>query len=255
MTRQSVLILGGTSEAVALAHAAIKRFGPQLRVISSLAGVTAVPAAVPGEVRRGGFGGVDGLAAYLKDQSIDLVVDATHPYAATISRNALEACNRTGVPRLTVLRPTWPEIAGERRIVAPDMATAARKLVDLGARRVFVTTGAKDLDALAAAPDTWFLIRLIEPLSEPLPLRSHALIYGRGPFTESGERKLMIDNQIDGLLTKHSGGHVTYSKIVAARDLGLPVVMIARPTPPSGAAVESIQAALDWIDARLSIAT
>lgn len=251
MTRNTLLILGGTSDAVALAHAVIRRFGADLRVISSLAGVTAVPAAVPGEVRRGGFGGIEGLAAYLKEQSIDLVVDATHPFAATITRNAVEACSRLGVPRLTMLRPAWPQIAGEKRIVVPDMATAAARLVEIGAKRVFVTTGAKDLADLATAPDTWFLIRLIEPLEEPLPLRSYATIYGRGPFTESGERKVMTDHQIDALLTKHSGGHVTYGKIVAARDLGLPVVMIARPTAPSGGSVESIDAVLDWIDSRL----
>lgn len=254
MTQRKLLILGGTSESIALAHAVIRRFGERLRVISSLAGVTAVPAEMPGEVRRGGFGGIDGLAAYLAAESVDLVVDATHPFAETMSHHGVMACNRVGVPRLTLLRPAWPRIAGERRFMVPTMAAAAEKLKELRARRIFVTTGAKDLAALAVVPGAWFLIRLIEPLSDELPMPSYAFIYARGPFTETGERKLMAEHRIDALLTKDSGGRVTYSKIVAARDLGLPVVMIARPTPPPGQSVETVEAVLDWIEARLTSA-
>lgn len=247
MTDRRLLILGGTAEAAFLARAVIRRFGERLRVISSLAGATAVSAEIPGELRRGGFGGVEGLIGYLTAEAIDLVIDATHPFAATMSRHAVEACARAGVPRFALLRPTWPSIAEERRIMVPDMAAAAGALAELGARRIFVTSGSFDLAALAAVSDAWFMIRLVEPLGEPLALPSYAVIYARGPFTEAGERKLMVESGIDALLAKHSGGLTSYGKVVAARDLKLPVVMIERPPPPPGETATSVEDTLDWI--------
>ncbi len=252
MTRPKLLILGGTTEGAMLARAAIARFGDRLTVISSLAGRTELPGEIPGEVRRGGFGGIEGLARFLRSRAIDLVIDATHPFAAIMARHAAEACSRTGVPHLVLRRPTWPSIAGEKRIQVPDMAAAATALRELGVRRVFVTTGARGPEALATVPNAWFLVRLIEPLDGPLPLPHYAVIYARGPFTEISERKLMAEHDIDALLTKHSGGAATFGKIVAARDLGLPVVMMERPASEPADTVDDVATALDWIEVRLS---
>lgn len=252
MAQPKLLILGGTSDAVALAHALARRFGNRLAVISSLAGVThQTPVDIPGEVRRGGFGGVDGLADYLRREKIDLVIDSTHPFAANMSQHGREACVRLSIPRLTLLRPDWPRIAGEQRYMVPDMSAAAAKLTEVGARRIFVTTGAKDLPALAAVPNAWFLIRVIEPLEAPLPIPSHALIFARGPFTAAGERRLMTEHGIDALVTKDSGGHATYGKILAARDLNIPVVMLERPDTFGSLEVDTIEAALDWVETKL----
>jgi precorrin-6A/cobalt-precorrin-6A reductase len=251
MAQSKLLILGGTSEAVALAHALIRRFGDRLTVISSLAGVTETAVEIPGVVRRGGFGGLEGLTDYLREESIDLIIDASHPFAANISQHGREASTRLGLPRLTLLRPEWPRLAGEWRFMVPDMAAAAARLTKIGAQRILVTTGAKDLAKLADVPQAWFLIRLIEPLAEPLPISSYALIFARGPFTSAGERKMMEEHGIDALLTKDSGGHLTFGKIVAARDLGLPVVMIGRPETYAADSVETIEAALDWVETQL----
>lgn len=251
MAPPKLLILGGTSDAVALAHRLIRRFGTRLTVISSLAGRTENPVEIPGIVRRGGFGGVDGLVDYLREQGIALMVDASHPFAAGISRHGQEASVQLGLPRLTLLRPDWRRLAGEWRFMVPDMAAAAARLTKIGAQRIFVTTGAKDLAALANVPNAWFLIRLIEPLAEPLAIPSHALIFARGPFTSASERKLMAEHGIDALLTKDSGGHATYGKIVAARDLGLPVVMLSRPETYASESVDTVDAVLDWVETKL----
>jgi precorrin-6A/cobalt-precorrin-6A reductase len=155
------------------------------------------------------------------------------------------------VPRLTLLRPDWPRIAGEQRFMVPDMAAAAHKLTGIGVRRIFVTTGSKDLAALATVPNAWFLIRVIEPLDESLPIPAHALIFARGPFTATGEHRIMADHGIDTLLTKDSGGHATYGKIIAARDLNIPVVMLERPQTFGTLEVDTIEAALDWVETKL----
>lgn len=254
MAAPKVLILGGTSDAVALAHALIRRFGDRLTVISSLAGITYSPVEVPGVVRRGGFGGIDGLADYLRNEKISLLIDASHPFAENISRHGQEACARLGLPRLTLLRPDWERLAGERRFMVPHMEAAAQRLIEIGAQRILVTTGAKDLAALAKVPKAWFLIRVIEPLAAPLPIPSHALLFARGPFTIAGERKIMTEHGIDTLLTKDSGGKATYGKIVAARDLAIPVVMLARPDTFASHSVETAEAAVDWVEAKLATA-
>ncbi len=252
MAAPKLLILGGTSDAVALAHALIRHFGDRLTVISSLAGVTYSPVQVPGVVRRGGFGGVDGLVDYLRSEGIGLVVDASHPFAENISRHGQEACARLGLPRLTLLRQDWERLAGERRFMVPHMQAAADRLIKIGAQRILVTTGAKDLAALARVPKAWFLIRVIEPLTEPLPIPSHALLFARGPFTIAGERKIMTEHGIDTLVTKDSGGNATYGKIVAARDLAIPVVMLARPDAFAAHSVETNDAVIDWVETRLA---
>jgi precorrin-6A/cobalt-precorrin-6A reductase len=245
MTR--LLLLGGTREALALAGATAQMGG--LHTITSLAGRTRRPAEIPGELRRGGFGGTAGLARYLEDRGIDLVVDATHPFAAVMAENAARACRRTGVPRLKLLRPPWRRKPDDRWIDAESAGQAAEGLSG-SARRVFLAIGRRDLPAFEALAETWFLVRLIDPPGDRLPLARYDVILGRGPFVEADEIALMRAHRIEALVAKNSGGTSTYAKIAAAGRLGLPVTMIRRPVPPRGETVETVAQALDWIAAR-----
>ena len=244
-----VLILGGTGEAVALAARLSKL--PNLEVTTSLAGVTKRPVRPHGQVRVGGFGGVPGLAGYLRDANIDLLVDATHPFAAVISAHAAEASLQAGSRLLRLARPAWEESAGDRWIRVESPAAAAQAVQGLS-ERVFLTVGRKDLDAFADLPDIWFLVRLIEPLSRPLPLRRYETVVGRPPFCIKAETALLRARRIGALVSKNSGGDATYGKIEAARVLDLPVVMIERPKLPLVNEVNSVKEAMAWIAARLS---
>lgn len=248
MAEKRLLILGGTVEARTLAaHASAL---PDLHVITSLAGRTRHPPMPKGELRVGGFGGVDGLAAYLERSRIDLVVDATHPFAARISRHGAEACARLGRPFLLLVRPPWKQEAGDRWLEVDDTRAAAARLEGL-APRVFLTVGRRELHPFAALREAWFLVRVVEAPNEPLPFARGAIVTGRGPFTIESERALMTEHRIETLVSKNSGGEATYAKIAAARALSLPVVMVRRPTLPTGERVERVAAALDWISARL----
>ncbi len=221
---------------------------PGLTVITSLAGRTKQPAQVAGKVRVGGFGGPEGLAAYLEAESIGLLIDAAHPFAAQMAANADRACAEAGVARLKLLRPAWQAVAGDSWIEVANVETAARAVAERG-RRVFLTVGRQDLAAFAGLDGVWFLVRSIEPA--PCPLADCTMIQGRGPFTESDEIALLKEHRIDTLVSKNSGGAATYAKIAAARSLGLPVVMIARPAAPPGDAVESVDQAVSWVKERL----
>lgn len=214
-------------------------------VISSLAGRTRSPTLPPGEVRSGGFGGAEGLARFLVDHGIDRLIDATHPFAAQIGAHAEQACREVEVPRLRLLRPPWQPEPGDRWIEVADLVDAARRLPERG-RRVFLTVGQRDLEAFAGL-DLWFLVRTIEPAG-PLPLRRAHWLAGRGPFAVEGEIALLRAHGIDVLVTKASGGAATYAKLVAARRLGLPVLMVRRPPPPAGPVVDSIEAARAWLE-------
>jgi precorrin-6A/cobalt-precorrin-6A reductase len=238
-----LLILGGTAEAVALARASAAR--PGLEVISSLAGRTRAPGLPPGEVRIGGFGGAGGLARFLAERAIDRMIDATHPFAVQIGAHAEQACRETGVPRLRLLRPPWTREPGDHWIEVADLAEAAGRLPDLG-RRAFLTVGHQDLAAFSGL-DLWFLVRTIERPGA-LPLRHGHWLAGRGPFAVENELALLRAYAIDVLVTKASGGAATYAKLVAARLLGVPVVMVRRPPPPPGPVVDSVAAALAWLD-------
>jgi precorrin-6A/cobalt-precorrin-6A reductase len=246
----TVLILGGTAEAAVLARGLAARDG--LRVVTSLAGRTRHPAQLAGEVRSGGFGGVEGLARALRDEQVCVLVDATHPYAATISAHAAEACARAGVPHLHLDRPSWQRQAGDTWIDASDAAAAARAVADLGTR-VFLTIGHTGLAAFAALPGHWFLVRLIEAPPHSLPLPHHELLLDRGPFDTASERALLDRHRIHAVVCKNSGGAATYGKIAAARDLGLPVVLLARPPGPDGPRVETPDAAIAWINRHLAL--
>ena len=242
-----LLILGGTGQAAALAGAALARFGGRLRVTSSLAGRTRHPAALAGDVRAGGFGGAAGLARYLADEGVHMVTDATHPFAATISAHAREACDALDLPRLTLARPAWRKQPGDQWILVDDAAAAARALAGRG--RALVTIGIKQLELFAGLP---CLVRLIEPPAEPLPFET---ITGRGPFTVAAEKQLFIERRICVLVTKASGGAATRAKITAARRLGLPVIMIRRPPEEPGPKARTIAAALEWIEGRFTTKT
>jgi precorrin-6A/cobalt-precorrin-6A reductase len=241
----AVLILGGTGEARHLAARLAAR--PGLRVVSSLAGRVRDPTMPAGEVRIGGFGGADGLSAWLTEQHITAVIDATHPFAEAISASAATASHRTGVPLLRVVRPQWTPGEGDAWHEASSLPEAASMLPGLG-RRVFLTTGRQGLAAFALLTQIWFLIRCVDPPAGPVPPQCQVIL-ARGPYDPGAERALMSEHRIDVLVTKNSGGGQTDAKLDAARDLGVPVLMIRRPPLPSGTAtVDDVEGALEWID-------
>lgn len=244
MPAPRLLILGGTGEAAALARAAQARFGAGLHITTSLAGRTRRPAALPGHVRVGGFGGAAGLARYLCREGVHRLVDATHPFAAAISRHAREACDEMDIPRLSLARPPWRKRAGDHWILVDDAPEAARELAAHGGRAL-VTIGIKGLDSFAGLQGARCLVRLIEPPAAPLPFD---VVSARGPFTIAAEKRLFTDQKIDVLVTKASGGAATRAKITTARILGLPVIMIRRPPPEPGPRARNIAAALEWLD-------
>lgn len=214
--------------------------------MSSLAGRVSEPARPPGAVRIGGFGGVDGLRTWLADNRIQLVVDATHPFAATMTAHAALACARLGLPVLRLQRPGWTAEPGDRWHPVPDTATAAARAAALGGR-ILLTVGRQELGAFAGYPRPWYLIRAIDPPEAELPPR-HELLLARGPFTVADEAALLARHRIEVVVTKNSGGPATAAKLVAARDAALPVVMIDRPpVPPDMAVVGSVSAAHRWI--------
>ncbi len=237
-----MLILGGTSEARQIAGRLAGIDG--LRTISSLAGRVRNPALPAGEVRIGGFGGVSGLADWLKAEHAAAVIDATHPFAEGISANAAAACAQTGTPLLSLVRPPWTAVAVDRRRRASP-ADAARMLPSLG-ERAFLTTGRQGLAAFASLDRMWFLIRCVDPPSGPLP-PAHELVLARGPYDAAAELDLMRRHRIDVLVTKNSGGPLTAGKLAAARELGLPVVMVSRPPLPDVPRCESADEAASWL--------
>jgi precorrin-6A/cobalt-precorrin-6A reductase len=240
-----LLILGGTTEARQLAERLAAR--RDLAVTLSLAGRTAVPAAQPVPVRIGGFGGAQGLAQHLAAERIDLLIDATHPYAVIMSRHAAEAAVSAGVPLLALRRPPWRAVAGDRWIDVADIGAAVHAL-GREPRRVFVALGRNELAAFAAAPQHHYLIRSVDPVEPPLAVPHANYVTARGPFAEAADRALLAAHRIEIVVAKNSGGDATYSKLAAARALGLAVMLIRRPPPPSVETVESIDAAVHWID-------
>jgi precorrin-6A/cobalt-precorrin-6A reductase len=246
-----LLILGGTAEAAALARCVAAALAPSIDVITSLAGRLPTRPDLPGAIRIGGFGGVAGLSRYLQAERIDALVDATHPFAATISSNAAQACAELGVPRLRLLRPAWQPASGDHWLEVGSLAEAAALLPKI-ARRVFLTTGPGGIEAFAG-PGCWFLVRLFAPQSAPLPLLEYETIVARPPFSREEEREVMLQYHIEALVTKNSGGR-TEAKLAAARDRGVPVVMIRRPPLPSQHSeqtVDNVEDAVAWVGGRL----
>ncbi len=246
MTTRRLLILGGTGEAAGLARGAVARFGERVAVTTALAGRTRHPGPVAGQVRIGGFGGAAGLAGYVIDHEVDCLIDATHPFAAAISRAARLAAERTGVPRLLLLRPPWRRDPLDRWIEVDSIDSAARLVGRVG-RHAWLTVGAGAVAAFALASGVHFVVRLIDPPREALPLPLHEVVLGRGPFSLAEELRLLRRHAIDVLVCKASGGAATEAKLIAARELGLPVIMVRRPPTEPGRAVDTIDAALDWL--------
>jgi precorrin-6A/cobalt-precorrin-6A reductase len=241
----NVLILGGTTEASAIAAALAG--DARVRPVLSLAGRTRTPVlpAVPG--RRGGFGGAEGLAAYLRAHGVAALIDATHPFAAQISRNARTAAHRAGVPMVAVSRPPWVARPGDCWTEVTDMRAAAQALGAVP-RRVFLTVGQLELAPFRLAPWHRYLIRSVEPPDPALLPPTARCITARGPFREDAERGLLEQEGIEVLVTKNSGGAATAPKLAAARALGIPVVMVARPIVPLGETVPDAAGALAWLD-------
>lgn len=240
-----LLLLGGTTEASELAGRLAS--DPRFDVVLSLAGRTASPKLPPVAYRIGGFGGVCGLADWLVRESMDCVVDATHPFAARMSANAAAATRRLGVPLLTVIRPPWTAVDGDRWQIVPDIAGAVSALGP-APRRVWLTIGGNELAAFRAAPWHRYLVRAVDrPPADAIPPGAEILL-ARGPFDLAAERQLIATHRVEVLVTKNSGGAATAAKLAAAREAGLPVVMVARPEKASGETVADVSAALAWLD-------
>ena len=235
-----ILLLGGTGEARALAGL----LHPDTDIVSSLAGRVPDPALPVGPVRIGGFGGVAGLTRWLRDNGITAVVDATHPFAATMTAHAAEACTELRIPHLVLARPAWAP--GDAIVVASDIE-AADTVARQGYSRIFLTTGRSGVNAFAHS-DAWFLIRAVTaPDPAALP-RRHRLLLSRGPYRYDDELSLLREHRIDALVTKNSGGAMTRAKLDAAAAQGIPVVMVARPALPAGVtAVGTVDEAADWV--------
>ncbi|GAA0496276.1 cobalt-precorrin-6A reductase [Streptomyces olivaceiscleroticus] len=242
-----VLILGGTTEARRLATALAD--GPLaggVRVTTSLAGRVARPVLPPGEVRIGGFGGAQGLAQWLRAHQVDVLIDATHPFAGKISFNAATAASMAHVPLLALRRPGWVPGEGDDWHPAGSLQEAAALLPELG-RRVFLTTGRMGLSAFADLTDLWFLMRSVDAPEGPHPPHMEVLL-DRGPFTLDGERALLREHRIDVVVTKDSGGAATAPKLTAAREAGVPVVVVRRPAAPAGVPVaDDPEQAVRWL--------
>jgi precorrin-6A/cobalt-precorrin-6A reductase len=239
-----VLILGGTSEARVLAGRVAEL--PGVDPIVSLAGRTREPRAQAVATRVGGFGGIDGLCTYLESQRIDRVIDATHPFAAQISRHAATACERLGIPLLTLTRAPWQKQPGDDWTEVGSLDAAVRALGE-EPRRVFLTIGRLGLAAFAQAPQHLYFVRAIEPPANLACLPDHRLIVARGPFVAEDEERLMRENTIDVLVTKNSGGPATYAKMIAARRLGLPAIVVTPPSPSDVPRVHDIESALCFL--------
>ncbi|HEV7772281.1 MAG TPA: cobalt-precorrin-6A reductase [Conexibacter sp.] len=240
-----ILILGGTAEARELAAALDSR---GVAVISSLAGRVARPRLPTGEVRIGGFGGPDKLAAWLREHDVAAVVDATHPFAKRISASAARAATAAGVPLLRLERPGWSERPGDDWHWVDTLDEAAALVPCLGSRAL-LSTGRQGLAAFAALHDAWLLVRCVDPPEPPLPPH-HELLLDRGPYTLAGELALFDRYALDLVVTKNSGGEHTVAKLDAARERSAPVIVVRRPARAADVpAVAHVADALAWATA------
>ncbi len=240
-----ILILGGTTEARVLAGRLSG--GTRFDVTLSLAGRTVNPRDQGVRTRIGGFGGADGLAQVLRESHVDVLIDATHPFADRMSANAARAAAQTEVRFLALRRPPWERHPGDNWIEAGSVADA---VAALGAppRHVFLALGRKEIAPFANAPQHSYLIRSVDPIDPPLGVPRAVYVTARGPFDEGHDRKLLEDHRIDIVVAKNSGGLASYGKIAAARALCIPVVMVRRPALPDVTSVTTIEDALSWLD-------
>lgn len=221
--RQRILILGGTAEARELAD---KLVAEGHEVTTSLAGRTADPVLPAGEIRIGGFGGAEGLAAYLRENAVTRIIDATHPFARRISENAIRAAAETGIVLEQVVRPRWQKQPGDRWRQVTTLEQAAG-LLPSGAT-VFLALGRQYLDAFLPRVDCRFIIRMVDLPERPLGFFDHALVLGKPASDPAREADLMTAHGITHLVARNSGGPAGYAKIIAARELGLQVIMLER---------------------------
>lgn len=244
MKRLRLLVLGGTTEASSLARRLAGN--PGVDALLSLAGATAHPAPAPIPQRIGGFGGVAGLADFLRAEKIGAVVDATHPFAARMSANAVEACRLTATPLIVFTRSPWARRPGDRWT---EVATMDAAVESLGTARetVFLTQGRLQLAAFARAPQHHYIVRAIDRPAEIDALPDCRLVLARGPFALADELQLMRTEKVETLVTKNSGGRATYPKIEAARELGVAVVMVERPPAPTAETLYDLDAVMSWI--------
>lgn len=238
-----LLILGGTTEASALCR---RLSAEGVDGVVSYAGRVANPAPLPLPRRIGGFGGAAGLAAYLRAERITHLVDATHPFAAQMSANAVAASAQTGVPLIALTRPDWTEKPGDRWTRVPDIPAAVAALGG-ASKRVMLAVGRMHLAEFAANPQHFHLLRLVDKPEGPPPFPHCHVIVDRGPFTEAGDRALMEEHGIDLVVSKNAGGAGAAAKIAAARALGLPVLMIDRPRIPPRREARTADEAMEWL--------
>ncbi|APX12142.1 cobalt-precorrin-6A reductase [Tateyamaria omphalii] len=241
--RANLLILAGTTEATAFANAAADA---NLTGTVSFAGRVERPTRQPLPQRIGGFGGIEGLSEYLKAEQISHVIDATHPFAAQMSRNAVAACAQAEVPLIALTRAPWTAQSGDNWTHVPDIAGAVAAL-DQRASRVMLAVGRMHLAEFAPNPQHFYLLRLVDPPKDPPPFPDHNVLVSRGPFTEGDDRALMQEHGIKLVVSKNAGGTGAYAKIAAARALGLPVIMIDRPTLPERREAHSVAQVFDWL--------
>jgi precorrin-6A/cobalt-precorrin-6A reductase len=243
------LILGGTGDANRLADALARN---KIDAVYSYAGRTQIPLGHALPVRIGGFGGAEGLADFIRSEGITRVIDATHPFAAEMSRNAIEACSATKTPLLALERSPWRKVSGDNWIEVSDLDAAVAALPDQRAN-IFLAIGRQHLAPFAAKPQHTYTLRFVDAPDGALPLPNAEVIISRGPFTLEGDRALMQSRGITWLVARNAGGDGARAKIDAARELGIPVIMIARPKLPERPRVESVAEVLAWLghDARL----
>ena len=239
-----LLILGGTGDGVELASQAANI--PGVEVISSLAGRTITPKSLVGALRIGGFGGEAGLIEYLRAEQIDLLIDATHPFAAQISGNAAGAARQVGIPWLMLIRPGWEKLPQDDWIEVGRIE-AAVMAIPANAERIFLTIGRQQLALFAGLTDKWCLIRSIDPPDSSILLPPGEVLLDRGPFSLEQELQLLRDYRIDAIVSKNSGGDATYAKIIAARELGIPVIMVQRSVVPKGDIATNVSGAIEWL--------
>ncbi len=242
-TPPNLLLLGGTTEATALARR-LSETG--LRATFSYAGRVARPKTQPLPTRTGGFGGVEGLVQYIRTHAITHVVDATHPFAARMSQNAASACLRTNTPLAALTRPAWTAQPGDAWTHVPDIPAAVKWLAG-PPRCVMLAIGRMHLEAFAAQPQHRYLLRVIDPPQSPIGLPNHQMVIGAGPFTLQDDTALLRQHKIDLVLSKNAGGTAARAKIDAARALGIEVLMIDRPAMPDRAEFHQVDAVLDWL--------
>lgn len=238
------LILGGTTEASRLAQALADK---NITAIFSYAGRVAQPKPQPLPIRTGGFGGVDGLVDFIHQNHISHIIDATHPFAQQMSSNACAASEKTGIKLLAFTRPAWQPTQGEQWTSVSDIAAAAKLLGSLQSKRVMLAIGRLHLNQFKQHKQHFYLLRMVDQTQQALPFDKYEVIVDRGPFNLDSERELLGNKRIDLIVSKNGGGKGAEAKLIAARELGIPIIMIERPDIPARPETDSLEAVMHWL--------